>query len=68
MGFYGDSTDWSCKSCHDGCEVCYGAGLEKCTKCKIDTVSDPDVPYYKVANIDECTTACSTGYYEEDAG
>lgn len=53
------TTDW-CTKCDEGCALCYGSGINACTKCEITNSS---VYYFKVIDIDICNTTCPNGQY-----
>ena len=48
-----------CEFCTPGCDLCYGSGLSKCTKCKIDSTTN----YYLMLNLKQCSTSCNPGEY-----
>lgn len=50
-----------CIACESGCSLCFGAGYNACTRCRIDNAS---VPYYKVRYVDSCVPDCPAGDYE----
>ena len=61
-GFYPDTSNNECGECTEGCTLCYGTGLDKCTECGAHTNTSE---YFKVVGEDQCTLNCPVGYYEE---
>ena len=58
-GLWANATDSTCDTCHDGCELCYGAGLSLCTKCK----DYGGLKYYKYIRLDICSLTCPAGEF-----
>ena len=58
-GYYADDhVTFDCIICADGCELCYDAGYDACTKCEIST---NNTPYFKEIYTDTCTVDCLPG-------
>jgi proprotein convertase subtilisin/kexin type 5 len=53
-GTYADLTTSECLPCADGCELCYGSGNNKCTRCGPDSANS-SIIYYKHPRLDTCT-------------
>ena len=66
-GFYANTSTTTCTQCNPGCALCTGGLLTQCTACQVDDVTDPLNPttYYKRININQCTTVCDAGQYED---
>ena len=58
-GFWGDTSNHQCTSCHVGCAVCTDASLTTCTSCRNDTSTQ----YYKEIGINTCATTCPAGQF-----
>ncbi len=58
--YYANITTGYCTQCTAGCALCYGTGLNFCTKCQI---TGSNLPYFKVIDIDICNTTCPAGQY-----
>lgn len=52
-----------CEECEVGCEACYGATLNKCTKCIVDPLNGTN-NFFKHPRKDICTQNCPDGFYE----
>lgn len=53
-----------CTKCIDGCETCTGPALTNCQTCQNVTVNGVVVQnYFKVPNLQTCSTSCPTGSY-----
>lgn len=58
--YYANSTTGICTQCTAGCQLCSGGGLTACTQCQITAAN---VSYYKIIDINTCTTVCPPGQY-----
>jgi len=58
--YYANTTAKTCIKCIDGCQLCYGGSLDACTQCQT-TVAN--ISFYKVIDVDTCTTNCPPGQY-----
>jgi proprotein convertase subtilisin/kexin type 5 len=58
--YYANNSTGICTVCSAGCQLCYGGSLTTCTQCQI-TASN--VSYFKIIDINTCTTVCPPGQY-----
>ena len=58
--YYANTTTGLCTVCAAGCQLCYGGSLNECTQCQIAT---NNVSYFKVIDVNTCTTTCPNGSY-----
>lgn len=60
-GTYADVLTKFCQSCTDGCAICSGTGLSKCTVCQMDSTTN--ITYFKMINKNQCSATCNPGQY-----
>ena len=58
--YFPNSSVRQCIQCQEGCQTCYGSGLEKCTKCN----SVNGTLYYLQIGIDKCSLNCNVGEFK----
>lgn len=58
--YYPNTTTQYCTQCDPGCLLCYGSTHLMCTSCQTTAAN---VSYYKVIDIDTCSTTCPPGQY-----
>ncbi|KAL4509926.1 hypothetical protein ABPG72_010119 [Tetrahymena utriculariae] len=58
IGFYYDSVNKQCYSCHQNCLQCYEKSSSQCTKCASG--------YLLHLDITTCSNTCLDGYYQQD--
>jgi proprotein convertase subtilisin/kexin type 5 len=59
QGQWGNSSDYTCTNCADGCMACSGPSLDNCTLCGNYSSST----YYKHIGVTVCNTTCPGGQF-----